>query len=174
LALTPKKPSAAKDNETAYDPSTAARIEAAIVRLKAGKPSNTDLKKQQRAGKFKVNISSVAKEAGVSRTLIGHKNCAYPAQRKRVLGLRGNEPAQGTLMATVRKLRAEVVEAKSRERLDASLRAALLRRIFNADKAVRRAERKSKRSISRTTSGHIGKGIPESNVIDFDKGPDEQ
>jgi hypothetical protein len=62
-------------------------FEGAIARLQAGLPSNRELKQLNAKGRLRFNFSVVATEAGRSRTLIAHKNCAYPEIRKKVLDL---------------------------------------------------------------------------------------
>lgn len=58
----------------------------AWLRVKEGRPMNEQLVGQAKKGKLKVTISSVAKEAGVSRTLIGYDGCRYSEVRRKVLG----------------------------------------------------------------------------------------
>ena len=53
----------------------------AIGRLREGKPRNKLLKARVAKGILKVNTSTVALEAGHSRTLIGKKICRYPRVR---------------------------------------------------------------------------------------------
>lgn len=55
-------------------------------RVKDGRPQNPELIEQAKRGKLKTTPTSVAKEAGVSRTLIGYDGCRYPDVRKKVLG----------------------------------------------------------------------------------------
>lgn len=62
------------------------RLYKALWSLKNGAPKNADLKELAAQGKLKVTLTSVAKEAGVSRTLIGMEKCAYPGVRKAVVG----------------------------------------------------------------------------------------
>jgi hypothetical protein len=57
----------------------------ALARLQAGNPSNPALAKKARLGKLRINPSTVAQEAGCSRTLIGHDGCAYPQVRAKIL-----------------------------------------------------------------------------------------
>lgn len=57
----------------------------ALSRLLAGAPQNPKLRALATRGRLKVTISTVALEAGRSRTLIGTANCAYPDIRAEVL-----------------------------------------------------------------------------------------
>lgn len=60
----------------------------ALERLKKGEPKNPGLAKKARVGKLRINPTTVAKEAGCSRTLIGLDECAYPKIRDQVLKYR--------------------------------------------------------------------------------------
>lgn len=55
-------------------------------RVKEGRPQNPKLIEQAKRGKLKATPTSVAIEAGVSRTLIGYDGCRYPDVRKKILG----------------------------------------------------------------------------------------
>ena len=57
----------------------------ALERLKKGTPRHQRLKALAAKGALRITISSVALEAGRSRTLIGTADCAYPAIRNRIL-----------------------------------------------------------------------------------------
>jgi hypothetical protein len=57
----------------------------ALERLEKGMPRHQRLKALAAKGALRVTISSVALEAGRSRTLIGTANCAYPGIRNRIL-----------------------------------------------------------------------------------------
>lgn len=54
---------------------------AALSRLINGAPTHPELVQLFKCRKLRINPSSVAKEANRSRTLISHKNCAYPEVR---------------------------------------------------------------------------------------------
>ena len=58
----------------------------AITRLRAGKPRHKMLKESAARGKLKINPSTVALDAGHSRTLIGKKVCRYPRIRALIEG----------------------------------------------------------------------------------------
>lgn len=57
---------------------------AAVARVKEGRPENPDLAVLAKQGKLKTNSTTVSKEAGVSRTLIGHDKCRYPNVRRAI------------------------------------------------------------------------------------------
>lgn len=56
----------------------------AISRLREGKPRDKLLREKASKGKLKVNVSTVALEAGHSRTLIGKTVCRYPRVRQEI------------------------------------------------------------------------------------------
>lgn len=90
----------------------------ALQRLLEGKPKNKELRATAKAGKLKVNISTVADEAGRSRTLIGLKNCRYPAVREEVLGAQGGKKALPTTYTQlIANLRADIAKLKAEKRL---------------------------------------------------------
>ena len=78
-----KKPSAGRP--------TRAKVEAdfysAIDRIMAGKPAKQKLRQDKIMGRLKLTFSTVAFEAGRSRSLIAHENCGYQAVRMRILKL---------------------------------------------------------------------------------------
>ncbi len=53
----------------------------AIGRIEDDSPQNKELREKSLRGKLKLNLISVAKEAGVSRTLISGPNSSYPEIR---------------------------------------------------------------------------------------------
>lgn len=84
----------------------------AIDRLERGKPRNTELRAAAKRGSLKINYSTVAKEAGRSRTLIAipGEKCAYPEIRDRIENLKKpvNNPTDSN--ETIKSLRAQVKE----------------------------------------------------------------
>ena len=62
----------------------------AIDRLIEGKPTNPDLQKIAARKKLAITPTTVAMEAGRSRTLIALKQCRLPLIRRRVLSLSGD------------------------------------------------------------------------------------
>lgn len=60
----------------------------ALERLEKGTPRHQRLKALAFKGALRITISSVALEAGRSRTLIGTADCAYPGIRSRILDRR--------------------------------------------------------------------------------------
>jgi hypothetical protein len=85
---------------------TGARIDAAIDRLKAGTPQHPEVLSRLQRGLKICLPSCAALEGCFSRTLIGHKNCAFPKQRERLLLLKAPS-ASGRRAIELAKARAE-------------------------------------------------------------------
>jgi hypothetical protein len=60
---------------------TEADFLAAYKRLSIGAPNNNELRQRAALGALEINISTLAKEAGHSRTLIGTRYTKYPSVR---------------------------------------------------------------------------------------------
>ncbi len=86
----------------------------AIERLKAGRPQNPELRLKVSKGKtIKINIATVAQEAGRARGLIAKENCRYPEIRQLVLVEAGApEALPRTRDDVIKKLRLEVAELR--------------------------------------------------------------
>lgn len=86
----------------------------AIERLKARRPQNPELREKVNKGKaVKINIATVAQEAGRARGLIARENCRYPEIRQLVLIEAGApEVLPKTRDDVIKKLRAEVAELR--------------------------------------------------------------
>ncbi|WP_341905507.1 hypothetical protein [Polaromonas sp. YR568] len=85
----------------------------AIERLVLGNPLNAELKQRALEGKLKINASTVAQEAGHSRTLIALNACKFPLVREKILDLSKVVDAPSTSMAVMQKLRQENRNLKS-------------------------------------------------------------
>jgi hypothetical protein len=110
--------------------STPARVEKdlldALERLKMGTPKNTDLAKKARAGKLRINPTTVAREAGCSRTLIGHENCIYPKIRNQIREYKDETAKPATSFEEInRQLRRDNLDLKEAVRLAMSRVAAM-------------------------------------------------
>lgn len=88
---------------------------AALERLRRGEPRNAALSKRAQAGSLKINPSTVAREAGRSRTLIGSEGCAYGSVRRLVLqaGNRDTRGAPETKDDVVTTLRWKIAELQA-------------------------------------------------------------
>lgn len=90
----------------------------ALQRLVEGKPQNKTLKASAKAGKLKINVVSVALEAGRSRTLIALEDCRYPKVREAVkLAQGGKKSLPTTYTQLIENLRADLATVKAEKRL---------------------------------------------------------
>jgi hypothetical protein len=101
-------------------------IEGAIGRLVQGSPNDPELASKAALGKLRINISTVAQEAGVSRTLIGTENCQYPELRAKVLGLSGKDVAVERKASELDALKDEIRRLKHEVKLRDTSQAALM------------------------------------------------
>lgn len=104
-------------------------FEQALRRLLAGKPTSPRLSALAKEGTVKINVSTVAEEAGRSRTLIGHTDCQYRAFRQKILALRKDGPEASDLRRTARELLDRVHELERVIQVKDSVQASLLLRI---------------------------------------------
>jgi len=121
----------------------------ALQRLVDRRPQDPNLAQKAQRGTLKINVSSVAKEAGRSRTLLSHGRCAYPQVRAAILNYR-NPPNQATSMAEInRRLRGENAELRRSIKLAREAMAAMVRRMERvkneADREVLAAQRREQR-----------------------------
>ena len=79
----------------------------ALERLEKGGPKHQRLKALAAKGALRITISSVALEAGRSRTLIGTADCAYPDIRSRILDRRPPATQRRTQDDIIARLRRE-------------------------------------------------------------------
>lgn len=85
-------------------------IEAALARLLRGAPTHPDLVAHLAAGSLRINVSTVAKESGRSRTLIGLEDCAYPDLRMLVLKAAARSIPGRATSAHIKELAARIRE----------------------------------------------------------------
>lgn len=83
-------------------------VRSALARLKTRSPAHPELAERAASGRRLINISNVALEAGISRTLIGHDACAYPELRKEIIAAAACEPIRQPKTALVADLRATI------------------------------------------------------------------
>lgn len=79
----------------------------ALERLEKGAPKHQRLRALAAKGALRITISSVALEAGRSRTLIGTADCAYPEIRSRILDRRRPASQRRTQDDIIAQLRRE-------------------------------------------------------------------
>lgn len=133
----------------------------ALERLKAGTPQNIILAKRAKRGTLKISISTVALEAGRSRTLISHENCAYPAVRQAILALKSPPEEPSTSLAELnRRLRAENSELRrtvkqARDSM-AAMALRMARVVKEADRRCAAADRRAgRRSGAQEVAGQF-------------------
>jgi hypothetical protein len=117
----------------------------ALKRLEEGSPNHPDLLKKARLKKLRINATTVAKEAGRARTLIGHDGCAYPKVRA-AIKRHENPVGPSTSYEDVnRSLREQNADLRKTVIIAASRLAAMIRRMDAVDKAAAEAIKKAKR-----------------------------
>jgi hypothetical protein len=80
----------------------------ALQRLRDGAPREKALKANQAKGCLKINVSTVAREAGHSRTLIALESCKFPRVRESIrLAKHGRTAEPRTSSELIDKLRLE-------------------------------------------------------------------
>ncbi len=127
--------SAKKPSDPQLDPIESEFLEA-ISRIQSGNPSNKELLADKMAGKLRLSVSSVAKEAGRSRTLIGHKGCRYPKIRDIIQGENLAPTSPPSLRDALEKSRAEVFDLKKRLASSQSHNASLLARLIELEEEI--------------------------------------
>ncbi|WP_193175409.1 hypothetical protein [Oricola nitratireducens] len=156
---------------------TRADFEHALERLRAGTPENLDLQSFASRGTLRISLTTVAVEAGHSRTLISGKGCQFPDIRDAVLDAsgranqnlseEGGHASSATTYDLIMGLREEV-------RLLRDEKAILATKAVEADAVVRKLEEiiaKQKSQIARL-GGRRGpdrtEKVPqETNVVGF-------
>jgi hypothetical protein len=123
----------------------------ALRRLEAGAPTNPELIRKIRRGNLRINPTTVAKEAGHSRTLVSRDNCAYPKIRAAILRHGPQrKPAKG-IVETTADLRKRVAELKREVQAGREERVAILLRMKkledNANRGIAIAERRAAKAI---------------------------
>ena len=121
----------------------------ALQRLVDRRPQDPVLARNAQRGTLKINASTVAKEAGRSRTLVSYERCAYPRVRAAILNYR-NPPNPAPSMAEInRRLRNENAELRRSIKLAREAMAAMVRRMERvkneADREVLAAQRREQR-----------------------------
>lgn len=99
---------------------TEADFLAAHRRLSIGAPYNEELRQRAALGKLEINISTLAKEAGHSRTLIGTRETKYPRVRALIFPdeqmVPGHETQREVDASTRRPTQNEVIQALREEK----------------------------------------------------------
>lgn len=117
----------------------------ALARLQAGRPKDKDLATSAKKGTLRINLVSVAKEAGHSRTLIGHHRCKYPSTRDFIVALRTDPENPTRMQDVVAKKRVETARLNRELNLARTQNATLLSRMLRLENDVERLQRENKR-----------------------------
>ncbi|PKB24103.1 hypothetical protein [Janthinobacterium sp. 64] len=144
---------------------------AAVARVKEGSPENPDLAVLAKKGKLKANPTTVAKEAGVSRSLFAYKECRYPNVRRAICGKDAADDQLPIRVPTdMRAINADLKQInrilEQRLRVSISEQAAMLNRMRKLeneyhDKAaeIKRIESRADRSPNEVVGLHVVRPI---------------
>lgn len=127
----------------------------ALARLQAGKPKDPSLVADAKRACLRISVTTVAKEAKHSRTLIGHKACKYPNVRDRILALKSDPENPTRMQDVVTKRREECVRLRRQLAMAQTQNAALVVRILRLDEDVRRVTREVERLRARKPAAAI-------------------
>jgi len=97
----------------------------ALARLLSGQPRHPDLVHDLREGKLRLSVSTVALEAGRSRTLIGHARCKFPKVREEILKAIESGPTAARARDLLRSTTARITELEDQLAQVLSINAAL-------------------------------------------------
>jgi hypothetical protein len=87
---------------------------AAFERLSNGSPKNPHLKAKSNRGSLKINPSTVAQEAGCSRTLVGFDGCRYPKVRMLIQQHQASCESPSVRRDVVESLRKQVADLQNK------------------------------------------------------------
>lgn len=148
---------------------TERRLREAVERIVKNKPRDPSLKKKAAQGTLSLNVTNVALEAGVSRTLIGHEGCKYQTVRDTIVNARPGRGSPTTNKEVIARLRLQLSETKLREKRLISKLAATLRRMATVEAVALREMKRSRREIRRrrSTGPLIGSRIESGSVLPF-------
>lgn len=108
-------------SHAARDIRTENALKQALARLEVGRPSHHDNIAAASRGRLRITFTSVAREAGVSRTLIAHEGCRYPGVRARIIEITQKNSTVSrsgvTSAELIRNLRHENAELKRHMRV---------------------------------------------------------
>lgn len=113
-------------------------LEDALDRLSRGKPRCPELVELAKAGKLRINVATVAEEAGRSRTLIALKNCQFPDIRDRILQVKhGSARPEKGVTGIAARLRKENSALRQQVEMLRSQQALALSRMLEAERETR-------------------------------------
>lgn len=117
----------------------------ALKRIQGCEPRKRDLAKMAKSGTLKVSIATVAKEAGHSRTLIGHEECRYSRVRKRIIEAMKPVVMPRTAQDVIKRVREDNADLRVQLKLSRSQNAALILRMNKVAAAAKREIRRARR-----------------------------
>lgn len=137
---------------------------AALERLQRGEPTSKPLREKLAKGRLEVSFSSVALEAGHSRTLIGFDDCAYRDVRRAVAEASPRKRPSSSERSTPKVSEKTPKEADSRAKLAAAdtLKATLFLEVERERNRADMAERRAARIVAgkEESQKHMGNIIP--------------
>lgn len=124
-------------------------LQAEFERVRGGTPSHPDLIELLRLGKLKVSAANVAKEAGVSRSLLGHENCRYHQIYAQIISIGAPATQPSDMRGVNADLRKINRELEARVRSAQTEQAALINRMRLLEKEYEDKVREIERIKSR-------------------------
>lgn len=120
----------------------------ALNRLIEGAPEDPTNRKKARAGRLRINPTTVAREAKRARTLIAHAKCAYPNVRNAIDAYKtASEEPPTTFESINRGLRQQISKLEKDKNVALSLNVAMLRRMRAVEKETNRRIDLAKRIV---------------------------
>lgn len=138
----------------------------ALARLEGGEPQNSGLADSARRGKLKLNVSTVAQEAGHSRTSL----YKYPRVLAKLEHLNSPASVVKTAAQLIADLRQENALLRAEKKMALTQTAAMLRRLRDMEKEMDRKVRKAERHAKRNQNPNRVVGVRDESpgdVIDL-------
>lgn len=149
----------------------------ALDRMKTKQPTDPHLAARAKLGTLKINFSTVAREAGRSRTLIALEHCRYPRVRTAVMSEMAPIVEPRTAEDVIRGLRQENAELRYKLRQADTVNAELVLRMRDIERSAKRDVRMAKQSTSRKQHPNRVVGVKKSSeqgqVIQFPRDDDK-
>ncbi|WP_143273007.1 hypothetical protein [Azospirillum palustre] len=134
----------------------------ALERLRNRQPQHPDLAKKAKLGTLQINVTTVAQEAGRSRTLIGMDDCRYPRVRAAILAEKADVASvveTRTAEDVIRRLRDDRAALAASLRASESENAALLLRLRDVERAAQREIGIAERRATNGQGGRARTGL---------------
>ena len=138
---------------------TEQRLLSALDRLELGQPENPSLRKLATLRRLKITISTVAAEAGLSRTLIGHERCQYPRVRAAIKAKQNASTSPRTETEMRLTQARQIAALKQAVRVRDTVLAAYCRRLHTVQEEASRQLAKEKRVAQRKQD------LPDPNAV---------